>query len=116
MVEDDRASAKHERRFNTAHRTSAPPDSAANAVAPTQPPPNLQPANIANLSVGDSVVVHRALWPTYSCHENSGAGWSATVRRLSRTAVRVSFDTARTRDNRRYQDELVPPSFLSVYL
>ena len=48
------------------------------------------------------------LWPKYECKE--GAGWLATVTRLSAagTAATVAFVHARTRDGRPYEDSLLP--------
>ena len=58
-------------------------------------------------AVGDTLVVPRDLWPTYPCHELGGVGWAVVVTRCHGAAARVRFLTARTRDGRRYEDELI---------
>ena len=47
-------------------------------------------------------------WPNHPCHELGGSGWAVTVTRCHRSAARVHFTTARTRDGRTYEDVLVP--------
>ena len=75
---------------------------------PSSQPVSLQPADPDSLAVGDLVIVASEAWPSYACQEHGGAGWSATVRRLSRSTATVSFNEARTRDGRPYQDARVP--------
>ena len=60
------------------------------------------------------MVVPADLWPAYSCKELGGAGWTATVSRVHKSTARISFDLARTRDGRPYEDELLPLSRLRV--
>ena len=58
--------------------------------------------------VGCRVLVPRALWPQYTCNENGGAGWSATVVAFGGSTAVVSFTVATTADGRRYEDERLP--------
>ena len=71
------------------------------------PPARLQPLP-STPQAGDAVVVPASLWPAYSCKELGGAGWTATITNVHRSTARVSFDLARTRDGRPYEDELLP--------
>ena len=104
MVDNGHTSAQHERRFDAARRPS--PRNAA--TAPADQTVSLLPVNPDSLAIGDLVVVASDTWPSYACNEHNGAGWSATIRRLSRSAATVSFTNARTRDGRPYQDARVP--------
>ena len=50
------------------------------AAPPPPPPPDLRPLTASNC-VGRRVLVPAALWPSFQCSENEGAGWSAMVTR-----------------------------------
>ena len=86
----------------TRRRRTEPP-----SPTPTAPAATLQPLTTSP-RVGDTLAVPRALWPTHPCHELGGSGWTVTVTRCHRTAARVHFVAARTRDGRAYEDVLVP--------
>ena len=43
-----------------------------------------------------------------------GAEWTATISGVHKPTARVSFDIARTRDGRPYEDELLPLDELRV--
>ena len=94
-----------------------PPKRARLQPQPTHvgPPTRLQPLP-GIPQAGDAVVVPAGLWPAYLCKELGGAGWTATITRVHRSAARVSFDVARTRDGRPYEDELLPLDELRVAL
>ena len=104
MVDNNHASSQHERRFDAARR----PSPISSATAPVGKPVSLLPVSPDSLAIGDLVVVASETWPSYVCHEHNGAGWSAAIRRLSRSTAIVSFTEARTRDGRPYQDARVP--------
>ena len=104
----------------------------AEPTSPTAPPPLRQPSRAqpqqptyvgpparlqqlpGTVRPGDAVVVPANLWPAESCKELGGAGWTATIRRLHKSTARVSFDVARTRDGRSYENELLPLDALRV--
>ena len=103
---------------DTASPSAPPPPTQRPPRPPPQPPISIHPASLQPLqdipSPGDSVIVPANLWPAYSCKELGGAGWSATVSRVYKATARVSFDYARTRDGRAYEDELLPLCELRV--
>lgn len=107
------------------HLTPVESDPLATAPPAAHPrPPSQRPAHTkspvrllplpSTPHVGDAVVVPANLWPAYSCRELGGAGWTATISRVHKSTARVSFDLARTRDGRPYEDELLPLDELRV--
>ena len=58
------------------------------------------------------MLVPADVWPDFVCDENGGAGWDATVLKVARQSALVSFDSARTDDGRRYEDEQIAISAL----
>jgi hypothetical protein len=120
-----RSAQQLQKQYETA-RTSGdhlqPPTRAASpaANAAAQPPPS-QPADLGahdplsradNPTAGEQVIVSNAAWPTWKCTEWAGAGWSATIKRVTASTCLVRFDEARTRDGRPYADVLVPRAFI----
>jgi hypothetical protein len=101
-----------------AARPAAASPARAAALAPPQPPqappPPPDPRPLApDNAVGRRVLVSRARWPQYACHEHGGAGWEATVSSATRTTAVVRFSFATTADGRPYQNERVPYSDIS---
>jgi len=63
----------------------------------------------ADAALGRRVLVRSSLWPTYSCDENEGQGWSAKVVKVNRQrrAALVQFLFARDDQGRKYPSEWV---------
>jgi hypothetical protein len=105
-------------RVAAAARPAAASPARAAALAPPQPPqappppPDLRPLALDN-AVGRRVLVSRARWPQYACHEHGGAGWEATVSSATKTTAVVRFSFNTTADGRPYQNERVPYGDLS---
>ena len=58
--------------------------------------------------VGCRVLVPKALWPTYSCTENNGAGWEGTILKFTGTTAVVQFSFAKTANGEPYENERLP--------
>ena len=111
----DKQLAKDEPAAPAAARATAQPAKRAKTPPqPLQPPACLIPIT-DTLKPNDEVVVPRTLWPKYACTEMGGAGWAATVVRVTAaaSAAVVKFTYATTRDGRRYENELLPVNCLA---
>ena len=89
----------------------AQPTQRAQAKRPRAPTPPAAPVDLkdaADANVGDQVVVRQLAWPAYTCTENGGAGWCATVKSATGVTVVVRFHEARSSDGRAYEDMRVP--------
>ena len=71
------------------------------AAAPATVPPAAPPvpaACPATLGPGGLVIVPAGVYPSEVCTENAGAGWSASVRKVSRNVATLVFSAARASD------------------
>ena len=87
------------------------------APAPRQPAasqvslgPGAAPS--ATDGIGCPVLVPRALWPSYTCNENGGNGWSGAIVSFCGSTAVVKFTSAATATGQRYEDERLPLSSL----
>ena len=78
-------------------------DAASTGEANNEDSPDESPL-IADNCVGRRVLVPSTIWPTYSCNELGGAGWSARIVARTRHGVRVTFLQERDSRGRRYRD------------
>ena len=116
-----RSSKQFERQFNEASEPHLEHTSLAQPWTSTVPQPTAtvlslppQLVTATNPQAGELVVISREAYPRLRCVEFGGAGWAATVKRTSTSTCRVSFDVARTRDGRQYEESLVPRCFIKA--
>eukprot|EP00965_Chrysotila_dentata_P139159 4601765-Pleurochrysis_carterae.AAC.1 len=77
-------------RPNPQPRDDAPP---VRAII-TAPSPLTRPED-EQCAVGAKLIVPADVYPTYTCNENGGWGWSATILTRRWSSAKVSFDRAR---------------------
>jgi hypothetical protein len=97
-------------------------DAAADARPPTaaaHAPRQTTPADTTPLDphscVGRRVLVPSAAWPNFTCDENSGEGWTATIQASSRGSATVRFTDAATPRGIPYDDVTLQLSFLRPF-
>ena len=118
--------SQHSKRFDTSvagagdgqftvapRSTQAPPQPHHQAASPQTTAVPLAPVH-GPVRVGDAVVIPAGLWPKEQCSEYGGLGWAGIVTRSLKTAARVTFLHARTRDGRVYESVLVPLDYLKT--
>lgn len=86
-------------------------DPSTPSPAPVPAPQPRAPAQPRPFAVGDNIVVPASLWPTYSCTENGGAGWTAVVTAITNQTACCRF-TARDANNELWPDEWLRVSAL----
>jgi hypothetical protein len=78
----------------------------------TEPPPDRSPLT-AHHCLGRRVLVPRRAWPTFTCDENSGQGWTAVIKACARGVATVTFTEATTPRGIPYEDAQLRLDFLS---
>jgi hypothetical protein len=58
------------------------------------------------------VLIPRRAWPTFTCEENGGRGWTATIKACTRGVATVAFTDAATPRGIPYEDAQLRLDFL----
>jgi hypothetical protein len=92
----------------------AQPHAAAARAPDTATPPNTAPLDPRDC-IGRRVLVPAAAWPNFTCDENDGKGWTATIQSSSRGSATVRFTDAATPRGIPYDDVTLQLDFLCPF-